>query len=239
MPHQERIERRVFELIKKLYERGIIFCVASGRTYEELLGLFSEVSDLIYFMPLDGSLLLYRNEVLTQSPIKKEYVCRSLNMMKDSNVLFYAKDKTYFKWRDDDYKNFIINPHHHNIKKIKSLCDIDEDIYKVTFFNEHSYSFNYFKSYVKNNKIFDSLYEDDLWCDFTNKGISKGAAAKELLSRLSISPSCAAAFGDNTNDAELLKLCYNSYAMENGKNEIKRIARFTCKSVADEIERMV
>ncbi|MBQ3576549.1 MAG: HAD hydrolase family protein, partial [Coprobacter sp.] len=49
MPHQERIDRRIFDLIRRLKERGILFCVASGRSYQELLTLFGEVKDDIYF----------------------------------------------------------------------------------------------------------------------------------------------------------------------------------------------
>ena len=239
MPHQERIDRRIFDLIRRVREKGIHFCVASGRSYQELLALFGEVKDDIYFMPLDGNLLIYKDKILFGNPLKREHVCRSINMMPDSNVLLYAKDKTYFRWQDDTYQKDLITPHHKNIVPVKKLDDVMEGVYKVTYFKESSVKFQFFKNYVKNNKIFDCLYEDDTWCDFLPKGTSKGITAQFLMKELGISRENAMAFGDNSNDMELLKAVKESYAMENGKLEIKAVARHKCKNVAEEIERMI
>lgn len=239
MPHQERIDRRIFDLIRRLKEKGICFCVASGRSYQELLTIFEEVKDDICFMPLDGNLLIYKDKILFGNALKREYICRSINMVPDSNLLLYAKDKTYFRWQDDTYKENLITPHHKNIEQIKKLDDVMEGIYKVTYYKENSGKFEFFKSYVKNNRIFDCLYEDDTWCDFVPKGTSKGATAQFLMKQLGISRENAMAFGDNSNDMELLKAVKESYAMENGKLEIKAVARYKCKSVAEEIERMI
>lgn len=239
MPGCAKIEDSVFSLIRRLDEKNIKFCVASGRTYEELKNLFNPVKDIIYFMPLDGALTIYKEEIIAKNPIEWKKLLLTYDMMKSSNLLFYAKEKTYFIWQDDNYEKYIVNPNHKNISRLICPRGIKEEIYKVTFCNEKSYSFERYKSYVKNNKIFDNLYEDKIWCDFIKKGVNKGEAVKSLMKTLNIAPHEAMAFGDNTNDIALVKSVRYSYAMENAVNELKTAARYKCSSVEKEIERMV
>ena len=52
MPHEEHVDRRFFETVKKLKNKGISLAIASGRTYEELKSIFAEAIEDIYFITL-------------------------------------------------------------------------------------------------------------------------------------------------------------------------------------------
>lgn len=238
-PKEEYLEERFFEMAQNLKNKGISLAIASGRTYEELKSIFNKAFDDIYFIPLDGGAVIYKDELLYYQKIPKKYTEFTLDTMKISNILFYAKDFTYFKWQNDDYKDSIIHTHHKNIKRIETADDIKEDIYKITFYNEESPSFERYKSYVKNNNIFVSQYDDKTWCDFHTVGTTKGSAVEFLMERLGIKPENAVAFGDNTNDVDMLKKVKYSFAMKHSLPQIKGVARHITEDVIADVERMV
>lgn len=239
MPGEEHLEEKFFKMAQSLKNKGIALAVASGRTYEELKSIFNKAFDDIYFIPLDGGAVIYRDKMLYCREIPKKYTELAMNMMKESNILFYAKDVTYFKWQNDDYKNSIVHTHHKNIKRIDSIDDIKEDVYKITFYKEENPSFERFKAYVKNNNIFVSMYDDKTWCDFHTVGTNKGNAVQFLMDILNISPDNVMAFGDNTNDIEMLKKVKFSYVMKNAVPSAKGVARYITDNVIEVVERMV
>ena len=63
--------------------------------------------------------------------------------------------------------------------------------------------------------------------DLTIPGINKGWALSKVLARWQLSGDDLIAFGDGGNDESMLKLARYSYAMPNGRPEIKRLARFS------------
>lgn len=229
---------RTADLIKKLCGTGVVFAAASGRTYQELLSIFKDVKNDIYFIALDGSLAVYKGNVIFSSPVERKYLEYTEKKMNKSNILFYGKDKTYFKWKNEDY-GVVFNPHHKNAQRINSVSEINEDIYKITFYRENSYEFGCYKKYVKNNRIFDTLYDDGIWCDFTNRGISKKTPLCEIMKEKGIKRENAAAFGDNTNDIEMLKYVRHSFCMKDGKKEAQSVAKYITADVEKELERVV
>ncbi len=239
MPGREHLEERFFKMAQSLKNKGIALAIASGRTYEELKSIFNKAFEDIYFIPLDGGAVIYKGEVLYFREIPKKFTELTLSMMEKSNILFYAKDKTYFKWQNEDFEKAIVHTHHKNIQRIYSACDIKEDVYKITFYKEESPSFERFKSYVKNNNIFVSMYDDKVWCDFHTVGTNKGNAVEYLMKRLDVKPENVMAFGDNTNDIEMLKKVRYSYVMENAVPSVKGVARYITDNVIEVVERMV
>ncbi len=236
---QNEFSERVFTMIKALGEKNIKFCVASGRTYQELREIFYKVKDDIYYIVSDGGAVFKGDSFLWGSPFKREHICRCINMMQNSNLLLYGKNRTYVRWVAGEFERQIINPYHSSYEKIEKLEDVKEDIYKASFYKEDSYGFERFKSYVKNNKIFDRVYQDKSWTEFVNKGIDKGVSAKWLMDYLNISFDEACAFGDNLNDLNLLKSVKESYAVKDGRPEIRAVARHICNNATEEIERMI
>ena len=61
-------------------------------------------------------------------------------------------------------------------------------------------------------------------------GMNKGLAIGALCDNLHITPDECMAFGDYLNDLELLQAVGESYAMENGHEALKAIAKHICPS---------
>jgi Cof subfamily protein (haloacid dehalogenase superfamily) len=71
------------------------------------------------------------------------------------------------------------------------------------------------------------FWGDSLFSEIFYEHVSKGAALVELLNYYNIPKSQFIAFGDAENDREMLQLAHHSFAMINGIDEIKKIAKYT------------
>lgn len=61
-------------------------------------------------------------------------------------------------------------------------------------------------------------------------GINKATGVKYLQEHLNIKPDGIMAFGDSKNDLEMLKYARYSFAMENGFDSVKKVAKYIAPS---------
>lgn len=66
------------------------------------------------------------------------------------------------------------------------------------------------------------------FCEATLPEATKGAALARLAKRLGIVPERTMVFGDSLNDLSMLAFTPHSVAMGNGRDEVKKAARFIC-----------
>lgn len=97
------------------------------------------------------------------------------------------------------------------------------------------------EEFIRINRCLSVVYEDEDIKEYVSFGKNKGTGIKVLLDKLKIDKKDVVVFGDNYNDAEMLKLIPMSYAMENAKPQIKRICKHVaadvCQSVYDILEK--
>ena len=58
---KKKLEDEIFEQIRELHRRGILFCPASGRQYTSLRKLFAPVADCCVFLCENGG-VIYKDE---------------------------------------------------------------------------------------------------------------------------------------------------------------------------------
>ena len=68
------------------------------------------------------------------------------------------------------------------------------------------------------------------WMDITSMAASKGNALHWLQQDLGISPEETMAFGDQMNDADMMRRARYSFAMDNADPNLKRVAKYTAPS---------
>ena len=224
---ERKLNSRVFESLKVLSQSSVDFCVASGRTYGELLRLFSGIEKDTFFIALDGALVVQNGKSLYGSPFSQE----DLKIINEfDEFVLHGKYMTYVK-----------SPYPYFIRKIKaqyaghavSICDVSEIrdcTFKLVLYKNHR---------VLEKMPFDMVYKDNTLCEFVKPGINKGIALKKLINGLGVEPEDCAAFGDSDNDKEFLKCTPNSYAVKNSKHEIRKICRFYTDDISQTINLMI
>lgn len=226
---EKRLPRDFFGVLDELSERGIIFTVASGRTYSAVEHLFPEEyrGKLAYIC--DNGACVYINGTEEIFPLGRELfeellvkcrnkggfefvVCTSEGVYFDNSDKGFAKDVSLF------YKRNMY---------IDDLRNAKGEIYKLAVLDKHGA--------VEHGKpLIDGIFGGRLnvqasgkeWMDVMAGGVSKGKALRSMQKRLGITPDETMAFGDYFNDLDMLTSAKYSFCMENGSEEVKKMCRF-------------
>ena len=62
--NQKEIPHLFWEVFEQVHQKGILFCVASGRQIQSLYELFAPIKHLIAFAPDNGASLIYQGRTL-------------------------------------------------------------------------------------------------------------------------------------------------------------------------------
>ena len=71
-----------YDVVRALKEKGILFVAASGRHYSSIRKLWEPLKDEIAFLGGNGSVVMYRDEVLSANEIPREDYVEVLNAMR-------------------------------------------------------------------------------------------------------------------------------------------------------------
>lgn len=208
---EEKVSNSVFHAIKEVVLRGITFVVASGRPYYDLKKLFAPVSDLVTFISSDGALTVKNEIVISSFPINSDITNRFSDISKEK-MLLYSKDGL--------------------------ANDQNMPVYKLAFYDTSPFERQKIEIIAKNTGKLTKVYSDTLWTEFILSETSKGKAAKELQDKLGISEFETAAFGDNTNDIEMLRCARQTYSSPFAIPEIKMMCKYSAEDISLEILRI-
>lgn len=125
MPDEIKIHKDIISAVKVLINKGILFAVASGRRYESLKELFYEVWEDTIFICSDGSLVLYKDEVVYKSPIRETDLKR---------LIYLTELPDYHKYNGEIFKLVCFNEP--QAEKIKACAKY----YFNSIYNKNGYT---------------------------------------------------------------------------------------------------
>lgn len=227
------LSHEIFDIIKKLKEKNILFATASGRQYYTLEKNFSKVKDDVIYIAENGCYVVNKGAEVSSNYIDKELVkdlIKTARTVSDSEIVLCGKKAAYIE------KNRIefvaeVEKYYHRYEVVDDLNSVEDNILKFTIWDPKG-------SDANSNRVFSPLFGDKLhvvvsgtvWLDIINKDINKGVAIRQLQKKYDIKPEETMVFGDYFNDIDMLKAAYHSYAMANAPVEVKKHARFIAKS---------
>ncbi len=227
------IDEKKKDAIKKWRKKGNIFSVVSGRGKTELYALYKEndfecdylVADngavimkpdreIVSMVKCDGKFLKSLCEYLFEIGCEWADVHSEDDMMVVCDSLkakeneFYLKDVPQTEW----------------FTQVSTMLETAEESAEVTRLVKEK--FGEFLNPLQNGRCIDIVRHD----------MNKAKGMYKLASLFSLGHDDIITVGDNINDRDMIKE-FRSYAMENGVEEIKKIATFTTESVTDLIEK--
>lgn len=230
-------EDRFKKIYPELEKRKIKFVVASGDQYFMLKNLFPNYPDIIYIAE-NGALIrnpehLYSLHHYSDEAVKK--IIEFLDQQNDANYLISGVESAYVhkKFGDDFYHH--MHAWYAHFKQVSDYSEIHDQIIK---FNVHC-PFEKTQYYV-------DLFNDKLgkYCQATSSGhgdidliipgIHKANALKELGKKLNIKLADMCAFGDGTNDIEMITEVGDGVAMKNACPELLKISDHVTDSNDDQ-----
>ena len=108
------IDVRMYDVIKRLKEHGIIYVGASGRQFASMAKLFQPVKEDIYYITDNGAILrdatrVYNMNVIERKPLME--MIRDAKKLPDCDIMLCGRDKAYcedkskmFYWLRDSYR---------------------------------------------------------------------------------------------------------------------------------------
>ena len=218
------------QTLQQLQAKGILLCMATGRGYLSVPHF--EGVDFDLWLTFNGSYVRSKDAVISKNPLDADDKRRILHNLKQmhraaaiSNEHFIVTNGTdpdleqYFSFGNE---KLVISEH------FDKLCE--EDIYQIMCGGYE----NEYDALMKNVEGAQITAWWNRAVDIIPAGGGKGNGIHKVLEYYHFSPSEAIAFGDGTNDIEMLEAVGTGVAMGNATDNVKAIADDICLSVAED-----
>lgn len=238
-PKQTAIKEEVFSEIKRLIDKNIYFCAATGRQYNSLKHLFEPIKDDIYYICENGGVVFSKGseqKVISKTVMPLNECFRLIDFIVSINfceVLISGENTVYVIPKDMSFVDYIRNVVHNKCEIIKSPNDIKEEIIKISVCCSKGtdYFLNQFKNF---DTPLNPVISGSEWVDFTLS--DKGSGLVSLCRELDIDLKDVMAIGDNYNDLPLLNIVGYSYIMSTADEKLKEKFNNICFSVEDTLK---
>ena len=218
------------QVLDALEERGVLFCVASGRQYASLFRQFESVADKIVFICENGALIMRGGKRLFLDAIEPKYLPAIIEAGRKMEYIYPVICRADVAIVEESAPEEFIRTtklYYPNVRVVPDLMEHThyDDVCKVAFYDEGDAQQHELplleRDMPKELTVTLSGYH---WVDVMKPGVHKGRAMEALMAQMGITPDMCMAFGDYLNDVELLESVTHSYAMENAHPRLKEIA---------------
>lgn len=241
-------ETQFNKLFKQLEANDIKFAVASGSQAQRLWSKFSNYLDKMFFISQNGSVIFAGDKLLGISPISVDDLHVILKKLSQyphksiSQIIISGVKQTYIDQQTPDEVRDVIKEYYSDLAMVPDIfkvnqADVGEAITKVgvRFSNE----ITDVKQEIAEFRAALPAALASLNSGFNveligAKNVDKITGIKLIQEQFNIANDEIMTFGDNENDAEMLAMTPNSYAMANASEEVKKIAKHVAPSNNDE-----
>lgn len=222
-----------FSLFEKLECRGIRFAAASGRQYEGLRQTFAPVADRMLFIAENGAYAASGGDEWLVVDMDREAVAQVIGMVRDIEgacIVLAGRDSAYI---EDKQPEFVreARRYYTRCREVRDLLEVQGDrLLKIAVYDFRGARKNSYPRLKHLEREFQVAVSGEKWMDISRKGADKGSALELIQRKLGISPEETMVFGDQMNDAEMMRQARFSYAVANAVPEIRAMAAFEAPS---------
>lgn len=233
---QSTFDRPLFEKVyAQLQTKNVEFVVASGNPIYQLVERrFPKEAEGMAFVAENGVELVDRGQEIYCGRFTEEQVATLADFFRSipGGHLIISGRHHAFAFVDED-PIFVkrVQSHYIHMKKIQSLAEIDDQVVKFMMDVPPKETRNWMDEVI--NRFGDIVHPVSSGygnMDLIIPGLDKATGLKRLLEERGWQPSQLMAFGDGQNDATMLKLAGESYAMAKSAPEAIAAAKFRCGS---------
>lgn len=237
LPYGEQaVPVEIFEEIRRLKGRGILFCPASGRQYTSLRRLFAPVADEVPFLCENGAAVYGPGSpgpVLGKTVMERDRavsLCREIVAAPGLEVLISGEDMSYLCPKGGEILP-LMQGKGNNITVLSCPEDVPEDFIKVSAYCPDGTARAQALLSPRWGRVFHAAVAGAEWLDFTLA--DKGTGLTQLCTALGVGLDEVMAFGDNYNDVPMLSIVGQPRLMENAAEALKEIFPVRCRRVAE------
>ena len=236
------INPQVFDQVRELRRRGVIFLASSGRQYPNLRRYFAPVADEIAYLCENGAVAFWQGEAVVCHPMEPALaldICHRIQETEGLHLLISGLQTSYVLESEPEFIDHMRTVVGNVVSPVARPEDVPEQMIKVSY---HATP----EVMEQVRAGFEAAFGDvckvvtsgATWMDVAGKGIDKGSTMRELGELWGVEPAQMMAFGDNLNDTEMLDLVGAPYLMESGNPELRTLndRMRLCESVHGALE---
>ena len=221
LPYDETVmPQRLFPLIRRLRERNILFCPASGRQYHSMRTLFAPVADEMCFLCENGAVLYGPGTeegapLLSKTLLPRQEALALSHAIMDipgCDVIIEGQNLNYLCGCGPELVHEMAVNHGNLVTMVDRPEDVPEEIVKIAAYCPNGMDGPAALLAPRWGKPFHMAMAGLVWLDFSIA--TKGTGLAEMCGALGVSPEETAAFGDNWNDQAMLDMAGRCYLME-------------------------
>lgn len=224
-----------FDIIRRLRDRNIHFCAASGRQYANLQRLFAPVADDICFICENGSYVVAQGKTAAHTipsaiaiPLIQDILASGMELLlstPQSSILLSSASRSF---TDDIFYRL-----RNTCSYVTDYSMYSDEYIKISGFHPRGVADIAPALQKKWGAHLHADIAGKCWLDFTMTNKSDGI--RSLSKMLDISTEDMAAFGDQHNDLAMLQCVGRPYLMKSAPDSMKQYLFSECENVLDTI----
>ena len=229
------LHSEMFDLIKKLKQKGILFCAASGRQYQSIANMFEPVKDDIIFLAENGAHIRYQGKDISLIEMQREHIVDIVHTIRKENVhgdyIVSTNDGSIMDTKNQEFIDLIQYGYRNKFRLVEDVLNEDVPIIKIAAYQKNSIRELGESLLIPafSNKVKATMAGEE-WVDYMHASVDKGDALQTIQKYFNITKEETIAFGDNSNDIGLLNAAGRGFAVENAIDEVKAKATDICPS---------
>ena len=205
--------------------------IASGRQYYTLEKDFKNIRDSLTFIAENGALVFEKGKIIYKEVMENKDVRLCLDrigsMPTGIPIVCGAKSAYAKKIKDEEFQQNAAMYYEH-LEYVDDLYEVigKDDIAKIAIYYKKEMAEEAFREFDALPPNMKAVLSGNSWIDIAEKNVNKGRALGAIQKQHAITKKESMAFGDYLNDLQLLMQCDESYCMENGHADLKKIAKY-------------
>lgn len=230
------IAPEVFREIRRLREKGILFCPTSGRQYGSLRRIFAPEGDRLHYICSNGAVVFGPGdpgEIINKTVMDRDSaieLCYEILAVPQCEVVICGAKTNYLCPKHQDYMELFQGLVGKDVEVLAAPEEMPEGITKVTAYCR-SGTGGPEELLAPRWQQFHPAVSGPVWLDFTQA--DKGTGLTQLCGSLGIDLSEVMAFGDNYNDIPMLEKVGRPYIMEGAAPDLLRRFPDHCRRVEE------
>ena len=223
----KQIHDELWPLIDELHARGITFCPASGRQYENLVQEFEGVAHELVFIAENGAYVVARGKEISSDCLALEVARQVVSRVRgipEAGAVLCGKRSACIERRDTPFVDQV-TLYYTRLKVVDDLLAVpDDDVLKVAIYDFASAERNTAPRLTGLGGSHQVVVSGAHWVDVLSQTANKGQAVRQVQKTLGVTPDQTMVFGDFLNDLEMMDAATYSFAMANAHPLLKERA---------------
>ena len=133
------INPEIYDIIRKLKAKGIVFAAVSGREYDSIERVFAPVKDDIYFIAGNGGIISYQGEIIEKMAIPADIlkeVVEYVRAQEGASFMTAGSAQAYVERADQAFVKKLREGYKLHVNEVDDVLNAPETMTKVAMYNE-------------------------------------------------------------------------------------------------------